>query len=79
MHHWKYLFKGYKIFPFHASNKFFEKKMNIQSLGTTKISILGLPFGSLGKKCHLDVAPMETHRIYYKEGSGASSQRLWAM
>ncbi len=50
--------------------------MNIQSFGTIRIPILGLSFGSLGKKCHLDVAPMENHRIYYMEGNGASSQRL---
>jgi hypothetical protein len=53
--------------------------MNIQSLEITKVSILGLPFGSIGKKCHLDVAFTESHRVYYKEGSGASSQRLWVM
>jgi hypothetical protein len=40
---------------------------------------LGLPLGSLGKKCHLDVASVDNYIIYYKEGSGASSQRLWAM
>jgi hypothetical protein len=40
---------------------------------------LGLPFGSLGKKCHLDIALTESHWIYYREGSGASSQRFQAM
>jgi hypothetical protein len=48
---------------------------------TIKVPIFGLPFGSPtlggpGKKCHLDVAPTENHKIYYKEGSCASSQRL---
>jgi hypothetical protein len=33
--------------------------------------IWGLPLGSLGTKSHLDVAPMEKHRVYYKgKGSG---------
>jgi hypothetical protein len=32
-----------------------------------------------GKKWHLDVVPMDRHKIYYREGSGASSQRLWAV
>jgi hypothetical protein len=33
--------------------------------------ILRLPFGSHGTKCHLDVAPMERHIVYYKgEGGG---------
>jgi hypothetical protein len=50
--------------------------MNIQSFETIKILVLGLPLGNLGKKCHLDVATMESHGIYYNEGSGASSQRL---
>jgi hypothetical protein len=50
--------------------------MNIQSFGTTRVPILGLALRSLGKKCHLDVAPMENHIVYYREGNGASSQRL---
>jgi hypothetical protein len=30
-----------------------------------------LPFGSLGTKCHLDVDPVASHKIYYKgEGGG---------
>ncbi len=36
-------------------------------------------FGSFGEKWHLDVVPMERHIVYYREGSGASSQRLWAV
>jgi hypothetical protein len=47
--------------------------MNIQSFKIVKVSILGLSLRSLGKKCHLDVTPMKNHRIYYREGSGASS------
>jgi len=50
--------------------------MNIQNFETRRVPVLGFPFGNLGKKCHLDVAPVESHRIYYREGSGASSQRL---
>jgi hypothetical protein len=53
--------------------------MSIQSFETVKISILGFPFKSPGKKFHLDVAPMKNHRIYYREGSGASSQWLWVV
>jgi hypothetical protein len=37
--------------------------------------ICGIP----KKKCHLDVAPMESHKVYYKEGSGASFQKLRIM
>jgi hypothetical protein len=48
--------------------------MNVQNLKTTKIPILRLPLGSLEKKCHLDVTPIESYKVHYKEGSGASSQ-----
>jgi hypothetical protein len=35
------------------------------------LAILGLPFGSLGTKCHLDVGLVERHKVYYKgEGGG---------
>jgi hypothetical protein len=35
------------------------------------VGISGLPFESLGTKSHLDVAPMESCRVYYKgEGGG---------
>jgi hypothetical protein len=57
MHHWKYLFKGYKIFPFHASNKFFEKKMNIQSLGTTKNFNFGTPISESWEKVPFGCSP----------------------
>jgi len=30
--------------------------------------------GVLRKKCHLDVTPMESRILYYREGSGASSK-----
>jgi hypothetical protein len=35
------------------------------------VQILGLPFGNLGTKSHLDVVPVERHIVYYKgEGGG---------
>jgi hypothetical protein len=30
------------------------------------LGISGLPFGSLGTKCHLDVGLVERHKVYYK-------------
>jgi hypothetical protein len=37
----------------------------------TFVGISGLPLGSLGTKNHLDVAPVESCRVYYKgEGGG---------
>jgi len=41
-----------------------------------KVLVSGLPLRSPGKKWHLDVVPTERHKIYYREGNGASSQRL---
>jgi len=52
--------------------------MIIQNFKTTNVPILGLPFGSSRKMCPLDATNTEIHRIYYREGSGASSQRLQA-
>jgi hypothetical protein len=40
--------------------------MKVPTLG-----ISGLPFGSLGTKCHLDVGLVDRPRVYYKgEGGG---------
>jgi hypothetical protein len=39
--------------------------------GILVVVISGLPFESPGTKSHLDVAPMESYRVYYKgEGGG---------
>jgi hypothetical protein len=44
----------------------------LKVVGVPVVRILGFPLGSPGtKKSHLDVAPMERHRVYYKgEGGG---------
>jgi hypothetical protein len=39
--------------------------------GVLVVTILGLPLGSPGTKSHLNVAPVESCRVYYKgEGGG---------
>ncbi len=39
--------------------------------GVPSLGISGLPLGSPGTKCHLDVGLVERHRVYYKgEGGG---------
>jgi len=39
--------------------------------------ISGLPFGSLGTKCYLDVNLVERHKVYYKgEGGGFPQVRV---
>jgi hypothetical protein len=81
---WNMLYTGWKIFArairyfprIFFKKPWFEKYMNIQSFGITKVPILGLPLGSSKEKWHLDVVPAERHRVYYREGSGASSERL---
>jgi len=41
----------------------FEEDMNVQSFKSTIVVILGLSFESSLEKCHLDVAPMNSHRV----------------
>jgi hypothetical protein len=50
--------------------------MNIESFETIKVQVLGLPLRNPEEKWHLNVVPTERHKVYYREGSGASSQRL---
>jgi hypothetical protein len=42
------------------------------------LRILGLPLGSPGTKCHLDVGPMANHRVYYK-GEGGGFPQVWVV
>jgi hypothetical protein len=39
-------------------------------VGVSTLGILGLPFGNLETKCHLDVGFVERHRVYYKGEGG---------
>ncbi len=45
---------------------YFEEDMNVQNFGIIRVLILGLSLGSLGKKCHFDVAPTNSQRLYYR-------------
>jgi hypothetical protein len=40
--------------------------------GISTLTISKLPFGSPGTKCHLDVALMKRHKIYYRGNMVAS-------
>jgi hypothetical protein len=42
------------------------------------LGISGLPFENRATKCHLDVAPVERHKIYYK-GEGGGFPQVQAM
>jgi hypothetical protein len=50
--------------------------LNPQNYETHHFRILGIPFGGLGKIKHFNVILMEKLKIYYREESGASPQRL---
>jgi len=47
-------------------------------VGNPTLGILGLPFGSFGTKCHLDVGLVKRHIIYYK-GEGGGFPQVWAV
>jgi hypothetical protein len=48
-----------------------KKLCTLKVAGVLAIEILGLPLGSPGTKSHLDVAPVERCKVYYKgEGGG---------
>jgi hypothetical protein len=46
--------------------------------GVPVVRISRLPLGSLRTKSHLDVAPMESCKVYYK-GEGGGFPQVWAM
>jgi hypothetical protein len=50
------------------------------ALKVTKVptmGISGLPLGSPETKSHLDVAPMERHKLYYKGKEGGGFPQVW--
>jgi hypothetical protein len=52
--------------------------MNAKVPGVQTKTVLGLHFGSLGKKSHLDVASARSYREYYK-GEGGGFPRVRAV
>ncbi len=55
--------------------------MKLCAFKITKVPVVrisGLPLGSLGTKSHLDVAPMESCKVYYM-GEGGGFPRVRAM
>jgi hypothetical protein len=59
----KIFLSGIKYCPHMLQTCFFQKDMNVKSFKTTRAPILGLPFGSHKKKCHLDVTFTDSHRL----------------
>jgi hypothetical protein len=71
-YYWKAFDKGYN-FDFHliSIEALHEKLWGPKVTGVLTLAILGLPLGSPGTKCHLDVGLVERHILYYKgEGGG---------
>jgi len=75
----KIFWREIKYCPCTFKKKLIWKKMSIQHFETIRVPILGFPLGSFGGKWHLDVIPTERHKVSYRVGSGASSQRLQAV
>jgi hypothetical protein len=71
-YHWKALDKGYNFsWDFISIRGLHAKLWGPKVAGVPTLAISGLPLGSPGTKCHLDVGLMGTHRVYYKgEGGG---------
>jgi hypothetical protein len=78
-YHWKDLDKGYNGFLDLISIKGLHIKLwGPKVTGVSTLGILGLPFGSLETKCHLDVGLVKRHIIYYK-GEGGGFPQVWAV
>ncbi len=71
-YHWKALDKGYNFASYRVAIGGLHKKLcALKVAGVPTDAISGLPLGSPGTKSHLDVAPVERRRVYYKgEGGG---------
>jgi hypothetical protein len=76
---WKNLFEDYKILPLHFRKKLIWEKYEPPKFWNSKSPNFGTPTWESRGKWHLDVVPIKKHRVYYREGSGASSQRLRAI
>ncbi len=74
---WKALDKGYNF----AQDLISIRGLHTKLYGSKVVQVLtleisGLPFGSPGTKCHLDVGLVERHKVYYKgEGGGFPQAR----
>jgi hypothetical protein len=72
IYHWKDFDKGDNFALDFISIRGLRAKLWAPKVaGVPTLAILGLPLGSPGTKCHLDVGLMERHKVYYKgEGGG---------
>jgi hypothetical protein len=70
-------FEGYKIlFSLHVPKRFYFRKIYVSKVSRQQTSqFWGSHLGIL-KKMPFGCNPAEKHKIYYREGSDASSQRI---
>ncbi len=78
-YHWKDLDESYNF----SSNLISIGGLHIKLwgpkvVGVSTLGISGLPFESLGTKCHLDLSLVERHKVYYKGKVGGLPQ-IWAV
>jgi hypothetical protein len=77
-YHWKALDNNYNFtLDFILIEGLHTKLWGSKVAGLPTLTVLGLPLGSPGTKSHLDVGPMERHRVYYK-GEGGGFPQVWA-
>ncbi len=75
-HRWKALNKGYNFALNLIVIESLQRKLcALKVVGVQVVGISGLPLGSPETKIHLDVAPMESCRIYYM-GVGGGFPRI---
>jgi hypothetical protein len=66
---WKALEKKYNFLSDLITIEGLHVKLRASKVaGVPVVGILGLPLQSFGTKSHLDVAPMENYKVYYKGG-----------
>jgi hypothetical protein len=76
---WKAFNEGYNFFSYLISIWGLHAKLWAPKvMGVLVVGILGLPLGSLGTKCPLDVGLMASHKVYYK-GEGCGFPQFWAV
>jgi hypothetical protein len=76
---WKALDEGYNFaIDLIAIEGLHRKLCALKVARVPTMGISGLPLGSHGTKSHLDVAPVERRRVYYK-GEGGGFPQVWAM
>jgi hypothetical protein len=74
-YHWRPLNKGYNFdLEFILIGGLHTKLWGFKIAGVPTLGISGLPNGSFGTKCNLDVGLVERHKVYYKGGGGGFPQ-----